>query len=233
MCGRFAQYSLTKAIEALRVNKTFAQVPPRYNVAPSQAVAAIVQPSDADRRGTWLCWGLIPSWAKDPAISTSTKLSNPYKLINARSETVAEKPSFRYAFKHRRCLIPTNGFYEWQKLEGSKSKKQPYFISLQNNDPFVFAGLWERWESKEGDILETCTILTTEANELMAPIHDRMPVILQLEDCDRWLDPDFQQVDKLQKLLKPHPAAAMQAYPVSIRVNSPKNDSPECSQPLG
>ena len=199
-------------------------LPPRYNVAPSQTVAAIAQFLENNQR-QWLPlrWGLIPSWAKDMAIG--------YKLINARSETVAEKPSFRSAFKHRRCLIPTNGFYEWQPLVGSK-KKQPYFIGLQNDDPFALAGLWERWESLEGDILETCTILTTTANELVSPIHDRMPVILQPQDYDQWLDPNFKQADKLKGLLKPYPATAMQAYPVSIKVNSPKNDSPECSQRL-
>ena len=232
MCGRFTQFAVTKVAKALQLE--IIDLLPRYNVAPSQPVAAIVQMPETDRRSwLWLRWGLIPSWAKDPAIGTSTTLSNHYKLINARSETVAEKPSFRYAFKHRRCLIPTNGFYEWQRLEGKKGKKQPYFIGLQNDDPFTLAGLWERWESKEGDTLETCTILTTEANELVSPIHDRMPVILQPQDYDRWLDPNFKQNDKLQGLLKPYAAAAMKAYPVSIMVNSPKNDRPECSLPLG
>lgn len=223
MCGRFTQFSITKTIEALQVEAAI-DIPPRYNVAPSQPVAAIVQIPESDQwQWVWLRWGLIPSWAKDQAIG--------YKLINARSETVAEKPSFRYAFKHRRCLIPTNGFYEWQRLEGSKTKKQPYFIGLEDEDTFAFAGLWERWESKAGDTLETCTILTTEANDLVSPIHDRMPVILHAQDYDQWLDPNFKQTDKLQELLKPY-AAAMKAYPVSIKVNSPKNDSPECSQPI-
>ncbi|NJL89221.1 MAG: SOS response-associated peptidase [Coleofasciculaceae cyanobacterium SM2_1_6] len=226
MCGRFTQFAITKAAEALQVEAIDEAIdlPPRYNIAPAQTVAAIAQLPENDQR-QWLPlrWGLIPSWAKDLAIG--------YKLINARSETVAEKPSFRSAFKHRRCLIPTNGFYEWQHLDGSK-KKQPYFISLQNDDLFTLAGLWERWESLEGDILETCTILTTTANELVSPIHDRMPVILQPQDYDQWLDPNFKQADKLQELLKPYSAKAMQAYPVSIKVNSPKNDSPECSQRL-
>lgn len=212
MCGRFTQFAVTKAAEALQVEAI--DLPPRYNIAPTQTVAAIAQlPEHTQRQWLPLRWGLIPSWAKDMAIGS--------KLINARSETVAAKPSFRSAFKHRRCLIPTNGFYEWQPLGGSK-KKQPYFIGLQNDDPFTLAGLWERWESPEGDILETCTILTTTANELVSPIHDRMPVILQTQDYDQWLDPNFKQADKLQGLLKPYPAAAMQAYPVSIQRMSEK-----------
>lgn len=231
MCGRFSQYHAVEAIaEAFQVDEII-DLPHRYNIAPSQPVAAIVQLPDSDRRKLkWLRWGLIPSWAKDPAIG--------YKLINARAETASEKPSFRSAFKHRRCLIPSDGFYEWQRLEGSKTKKQPYYFSLKDNNPFAFAGLWERWESKEGDIVETCTILTTEANELVSPIHDRMPVILHPKDYALWLDPNFTSSDslqdaycRLQALLKPYPSEAMIAYPVSSKVNSPKNDSPECNQP--
>ena len=224
MCGRFSQYHAAEAIaEAFEVDEEI-DLPPRYNIAPSQPVAAILQLSDTNRRKLqWLRWGLIPSWAKDPAIG--------YKLINARAETASEKPSFRSAFKHRRCLIPSDGFYEWQRLEGSKTKKQPYYFSLKDNNPFAFAGLWERWENPEGDIVETCTILTTEANELVSPIHDRMPVILHSKDYDLWLDPNFISSDSLQALLNPYPSEAMIAYPVSSKVNSPKNDSPECNQP--
>jgi putative SOS response-associated peptidase YedK len=224
MCGRFAQFHSAQAIaEAFELDEEI-HLSPRYNIAPSQPVAAILQLSDTNRRELhWLRWGLIPSWAKDPAIG--------YKLINARAETASEKPSFRSAFKHRRCLIPSDGFYEWQRLEGSKTKKQPYYFSLRDNNPFAFAGLWERWESPEGDIVETCTILTTEANELVSPIHDRMPVILHPKDYDLWLDPNFTSSDSLQALLNPYPSEAMIAYPVSSKVNSPKNDSPECNQP--
>ncbi|WP_256377882.1 SOS response-associated peptidase [Synechococcus sp. PCC 7502] len=155
-----------------------------------------------------------------------------FKLINARSETVSEKPSFRYAFKHRRCLIPTDGFYEWQRVEGSKTKKQPYFFGLKDANIFAFAGLWERWESPEGDIIETCTILTTEANDVVRPIHDRMPVILDPKDYEIWLDPNLTSIDRLTPLLKPYPPEAMTAYPVSSNVNSPKNNTPECKQPV-
>ncbi|CAN1212554.1 Abasic site processing protein [Tumidithrix helvetica PCC 7403] len=220
MCGRFTQFHSAEAIaEAFEVDVE--DLPPRYNIAPSQPIAAIVQRLDEPRKLLWLRWGLIPSWAKDPAIG--------YKLINARSETAFEKPSFRYAFKHRRCLIPTDGFYEWQRLEGSK--KQPFFIGLKDSSPFAFAGLWERWESKEGDIVETCTILTTEANDLVSPIHDRMPVILHPKDYDLWLDPKFTRSDRLQALLVPYPSEFMVSHPVGTKVNSPKNDSPECLQP--
>jgi putative SOS response-associated peptidase YedK len=166
-------------------------------------------------------WGLIPSWAKDPAIA--------YKLINARSETASEKPSFNYAFKHWRCLIPTDGFYEWQRVEGSKTKKQPYFFSLKTQNIFALAGLWERWESPEGDIIETCAILTTEANDVLRPIHDRMPVILNSENWDMWLDPSFSNKHELQEILKPFSADAMTSHPVSTVVNSPKNNSLECT----
>jgi putative SOS response-associated peptidase YedK len=178
-----------------------------------------------------LQWGLIPAWAKDPSIG--------YKTINARAETAAEKPSFRAAFRHRRCLIPADGFYEWQQAADRKGKKQPYFISLQDRQPFAFAGLHEYWENPTGEILETCTILTTSANEIMAPIHDsavptlseRMPVILAPDEYALWLDSNA-KIDRLQALLDPYPAATMQLYPVSTLVNSPKNDSAECRQPL-
>jgi putative SOS response-associated peptidase YedK len=233
MCGRFTLFHSAEAIaEAFQVDTTdLPPLPPRYNIAPSQPVAAIVQiPDEPKRKLHWLRWGLIPSWAKDPAIG--------YKLINARAETAFEKPSFRSAFKHRRCLIPSDGFYEWQRIEGSKSKKQPYYFSLKDNDPFALAGLWERWESQEGDIVETCTILTTDANDLVSPIHDRMPVILNPQDYDLWLTPNFTSTDslrdaycRLQAMLKPYPSEAMKAHPVSSIVNSPKNDSPECNRP--
>ncbi|WP_026103005.1 SOS response-associated peptidase [Pseudanabaena sp. PCC 6802] len=225
MCGRFSQYHSAREIaEAFQVD-TDDDLPPRFNIAPSQTVAAIVRTPDAPQRQLrWLRWGLIPSWAKDPAIA--------YKLINARAETAAEKPSFRHAFKHRRCLIPSDGFYEWQRAEGSKSKKQPYYFSLKDSALFAYAGLWESWESPEGNIVETCTILTTHANDTVSPIHERMPVILNPDDYDLWLDPAIVYTDRLQALLKPYPAEATIAYPVSSKVNSPKIDSPECNQPL-
>ncbi len=197
---------------------------PRYNVAPSQSVAAIVQLPDASRPQLQILrWGLIPSWAKDPKIG--------YKLINARAETVSEKPLFRSAFGKRRCLIPATGFYEWQQVEGSRLK-QPYFIGVQDEGLFAFAGLYEQWESPDGDVLETCTIITTTANEIVASIHERMPVILAGQEYALWLDPSFGKIDRLQALLAPYPASGMTVYPISNLVNNPKNDSPECKQPM-
>jgi putative SOS response-associated peptidase YedK len=231
MCGRFSQAFYSQAddvtrrasfAEAFQVNTTHFP-PPRYNVAPSQLVAAIFQIRNSTHRQLHLFrWGLVPAWVKDP-----TKHNKP---INARSETVTEKPSFRAAFRYRRCLIPADGFYEWQKV--NSRQKQPYFLSLQDSTPLAFAGLYEEWESPAGEFIESCTILTTTANELVSPIHDRMPVILDPQDYAMWLDPSFDKSDKLQALLKPYPAAAMQAYPVSTLVNSPETDTVECQQRL-
>jgi putative SOS response-associated peptidase YedK len=223
MCGRFCQVSSAADIAAVFKAES-SEISPRYNVAPSQAVVAIVRvPDPDDPQVKSLQWGLIPSWAKDPKIGS--------KLINARAETVSEKPSFRSAFRKRRCLIPANGFYEWQQVEGSR-QKQPYFIGLQDEGLFAFAGLYEQWGSPDGDVLETCTIITTTANELMAPIHERMPVILAEKEYTQWLDPSFEKIDRLQVLLDPYPASEMKLYPVSSLVNNPKNDSPDCKQPM-
>jgi putative SOS response-associated peptidase YedK len=220
MCGRFVRSSSAQTIAAM-FGVEIGDLPASYNIAPSQSVAAILQP-DTDPQLHWLRWGLIPAWAKDLKIG--------YKLINARSETVAEKPSFRTAFRQRRCLIPADGFYEWQQVEGSR-QKQPYFIGLQDERPFAFAGLYERWESPDGETIDSCTIVTTTANDLVAPIHERMPVILAPQEYAQWLDPGFKEIDRLQALLDPYPAAEMIIYPVSSLVNSPKNNSPECKYP--
>jgi putative SOS response-associated peptidase YedK len=221
MCGRFVRSSSAQTIAAM-FGVEIGDLPPSYNIAPSQSVAAVWQLPDPDPQLHWLRWGLIPTWAKDPKIG--------YKLINARAETVAEKPSFRAAFRQRRCLIPADGFYEWQQVQGSR-QKQPYFIGLQDKRPFAFAGLYERWESPNGETIATGTIVTTAANEAVAPIHDRMPVILAPQDYAQWLDPGFREIDRLQALLDPYPAAEMIIYPVSSLVNSPKNNSPACKCP--
>lgn len=223
MCGRFVRASSAETISAM-FEVEIGDLPASYNIAPSQSVAAIVQLPDTSKpQLQMLRWGLIPAWAKDPKIG--------YKLINARAETVSEKPSFRVAFQQRRCLIPADGFYEWQQVEGSR-QKQPYFIGLQDDErPFAFAGLYERWESPDGDTIYTCTIVTTAANDLVAPIHDRMPVILAPQEYARWIDPGFSEIDGLQAMLDPYPAAEMIMYPVSSLVNSPKNDRPECKYP--
>ncbi|MGH7369454.1 MAG: SOS response-associated peptidase, partial [Candidatus Methylomirabilaceae bacterium] len=195
------------------------EVGPRYNIAPTQTV--IVVNDDGTRHLMQMQWGLIPSWAKDPTIGT--------RMINARGETVATKPAFRAALRRRRCLIPADGFYEWQPVG---RRKQPVYITLKTREPFSFAGLWEIWTSREGKELKTCTIITTEANELLKPIHDRMPVILTKEAESVWLGPTIQDPAILLPLLTPYPAQEMEVHPVSTRVNNPTHDSPECIQPL-
>jgi putative SOS response-associated peptidase YedK len=221
MCGRFA---LIVSGEAVAEQFDLAETPllaPRYNIAPTQPVAAVRLAVHSGRRElTHFHWGLIPSWAKD------TKMSS--RMINARSETVSDKPSFRSAFKRRRCLIPASGFYEWQQLGSSK---QPMFIQAQDGGLLALAGLWETWHAPDGGEIDSCTILTTEPNELMAPIHNRMPVIIEPADYDLWLDPGDRPEDGLH-LLRPYPAPKMSFYPVSTYVNKPGNDDARCIQPL-
>jgi putative SOS response-associated peptidase YedK len=195
---------------------------PRYNIAPSQPVAAIrIAPDTATRQLLLLRWGLIPSWAKDPKIG--------HQCINAKAETVAEKPSFRAAFKTRRCLVIATGFYEWQ-VQGRA--KQPMWIGLKSHRPFAFAGLWEQWQPSDGAVIESCTILTTESNELLRPIHNRMPVMLVPTAYDQWLDPTVQQAEPLKALLRPYPSEELTAYPVSTLVNNPHNDGRQCLEPV-
>lgn len=221
MCGRFtltiSPEQLQQAIPGLNVPSEMA---PRYNIAPSQPVAVV--PNDGQRRLDYYIWGLIPSWAKDPAIGN--------RMINARAETLAEKPSFRAAFRRRRCLIPADGFYEWQQTPGQKAKT-PFYIRLKSGEPFAFAGLWENWNAPDGSQVLSCAIITTAPNALMEPIHNRMPVILPPAAYDRWLESDEQNPAALQNLLQPFPAQAMIAYPVSSLVNRPENDVAACIQP--
>jgi putative SOS response-associated peptidase YedK len=231
MCGR---YTLSQSAEAIAKSfdisdtQNITSLQPQYNIAPTQAVLVVLQNQDINKRVLQrLRWGLIPSWAKDASMGA--------KLMNARAETVAEKPSFRAAFKRRRCLVIADGFYEWQHQEGKKEgKKQPFYFQLQDKQPFAFAGLWEHWQPPEAEAEEiaSCTILTTNANELMQPIHDRIPVILQSEDYDLWLDVQVQDPEMLKPLLQPFPAEAMTAYPVSTVVNNARNNTPECIVPL-
>ena len=226
MCGR---YSLTSPVEGVRQVFGFLEQPnlaARHNIAPTQEVLAVRRHQDEPgaapaRHLVMLRWGLIPAWAKDIAIGS--------RMINARAETVAEKPAFRAAFAKRRCLVIADGFYEWR---GEAGGKQPYRATLADGGPFGFAGLWESWKSRaDGAVIESCTILTTEANELLRPIHPRMPVILDPADFDVWLDPT-RPAAALQAILRPHPAGAMTVYPVSRRVNSVANDDAELIQPL-
>lgn len=215
MCGRFV---LTADAEQIQLAFQLSSAPephaPRFNIAPSQPIAVIT--NDDPRALTFHRWGLIPSWAKDPVIGN--------KLINARSETADEKPSFRSAFKRRRCLIPTDGFFEWKK---QGSSKLPMFIHMNDHHLFAFAGLWEVWYGPEGEEIRTATILTTEPNPLMSEIHNRMPVILPPDAYDLWLTPGEASTEKLKQLMKPFDAQAMAAYPVSTFVNKPMNDTPE------
>lgn len=221
MCGRFT-LTQPEAIASTFAIDNVLELEPRYNIAPAQLVSTVLQTAENNTRQLQLLrWGLVPSWAKDPAIGS--------KMINARSETVAEKPSFRSAFRNRRCLIIADGFYEWQRQE---RKKQPFYFRLQNHQPFAFAGLWEHWQSPDGEEIETCTILTTEANELMSSIHNRMPVILSPQDYDLWLDPTVKKPEQLQQLLNPYSSEAMTSYPVSTLVNKPTNNTPECVNSL-
>lgn len=219
MCGRFTlKTPVQKIVAAFEVAgdlPLFDQLPPRYNVAPTQPVLA-VELREGRRRLTQLRWGLVPAWADSPAVGN--------RLINARADTVASKPSFRNAFARRRCLVVADGFYEWKK---TGKAKQPYYIGVRSGEPFAMAGLAESWQ-RAGDRVESCTIITTEPNELMAGMHDRMPAILPAADYDLWLDPEFEDRAKLLSLLRPYPADELTAYPVSTLVNSPKNDDPAC-----
>ena len=220
MCGRFTNKAKPEEIEnefkVGKINpKLFAT--PRFNIAPTQIILVALE-LEGERIISNLKWGLIPSWAKDGSIGS--------KMINARAETLAEKPSFKNAFKSRRCIIPASGFYEWQKQ--AKGAKQPFYFYLKDKDVFGFAGLYEEWLDKEsGELVETCTIITTEANKVLEPIHERMPVILKPKDYDQWLDEKEKDTDKLQKLLAPYPSDEMASYQVSKAVNIPGNDSPD------
>ncbi len=219
MCGR---YTLKTPIDALaeyfEVEDYPSSLTPSYNIAPTQDIAAVVE-EDEERKLEVFRWGLIPSWAKDPAIGN--------KMINARAETVSEKPSFRSAFKKRRCLIVADGFYEWQK---TGSGKQPYHFRIKDSSPFAFAGLWEIWD-KEGEEIRSCSIITTDANDLMNEIHHRMPVILHPENYGVWLDQGFDEKEALMDLLRPYPSDEMEAYPVSRKVNRPSNNEPGVVEP--
>ncbi len=224
MCGRFTLASDTK-----KLVETFAgfelppeKMGPRYNIAPSQPVAVVA--NNGQNKIEFFKWGLIPFWAKDPQIGN--------RMINARAETLANKPSFKNAYRRRRCLVLADGFYEWRKEPDSRSKT-PMYIQLASGEPFAFAGLWESWYSKQKDkTILSCTIITTTPNKLLAQIHNRMPVILPPETYGLWLAAVECSPDELNGLLLPYPAVEMIAYQVLTVVNSPRNDSPECVAPV-
>jgi putative SOS response-associated peptidase YedK len=221
MCGRYSSHLPPDEIARIFRLDTIPNLPARYNVAPTQPVPVVRRRTDGRRELVQLRWGLIPAWAEEASIGN--------KLINARAETVATKPSFRDAFAKRRCLVVTSAFYEWDKRA---SPKQPWCITLKDAKPFGFAGLWERWrDPAEGEVIETTTIITGEANELVDPIHNRMPVIIAQADHDAWLAPETPR-NRLLALLRPYPADRMRAYPVSTRVNSVRNDEAAILEPL-
>lgn len=236
MCGRFTLATPAEEWAALFGLAEVPSLPARYNVAPTQTVPVVraglearlrrTRPESADERAgpgrelALVRWGLIPHWAKEAGGGST--------LINARSETVAEKPSFRDAFHERRCLVVADGFYEWQAMG---RRKQPYWIGLSDRRPFAFAGLWDRWQPEGGEALDSCTILTTDANDALRDLHDRMPVILDAGDYDRWLDPDAASWE-IEPMLRPYPAERMTFFPVSTRVNWVDHDDPGCIEPL-
>jgi putative SOS response-associated peptidase YedK len=222
MCGRFALYTDPIALAKKFQTENLLDLQPSYNVAPSQTIP-IIRNEQGHRLFALARWGLIPSWAKDIRIG--------YNTINARADTVAEKPSFRSAFQRRRCLIPADGSFEWQEIAGNKIK-QPWYISLTNQEPMALAGLWEHWQGSDGSEIESCTIIVTAGNEMMQPIHDRMPVILSPETWATWLDTANTNKQGLHSLLTQYPAEEMAAWPVSTVVNSPRHNSGECIQPI-
>lgn len=216
MCGRFVA-----DIPADELKKIFnliesQQLEPRFNVAPTQ-LSAVVRNLGEHNRLDLLKWGLVPGWSKDPSFGS--------RLINARSETVTEKPAFRHAIKYRRCIVPTSGFYEWEQ---TGKKKQPYYIQMADQTPMCLAGLWESWKAPDGNFLETFTILTTAANKLVAPLHDRMPVILQPDTFNLWLNNTIHDPDHLKQLYQPFPDELLQVFKVPDLVNNPRFDSPAC-----
>lgn len=221
MCGRFTLQTPASGLAALFDGLRFPNLIPRYNICPTQPVATIRESSPGEKQVAMLRWGLVPFWAKDLKIGA--------RMINARSETVATKPAFRAAFKSRRCLVLADGFYEWKK---DGKTKQPFYISRSDHQPFCLAGLWETWTDKSKDDntprIETCTILTTTANEILSPLHDRMPVFLERDQFDFWLDPEFSDRPKLESILIPCSSDFLQTHPVDTLVNKVANDSPEC-----
>lgn len=228
MCGRYTQTSSwSELVHLYRIieGATPLNLRPRYNIAPTQDVIVVRSAPDSGGRAlTRMRWGLVPHWARDIAIGAP--------LINARAETVAEKPSFRDAYRRRRCLIPADGFYEWQKRPGGV--KQPYRITLRHQQSFAFAGLWECWEKAfDGMPVQSCAIITTEANDSLRPIHGRMPVILNTANHDAWLDADGHDGAEVAAFLRPYRSEAIAASPVGTYVNSAANDDPKCLEPPG
>jgi putative SOS response-associated peptidase YedK len=222
MCGRYTLTVDAAVLAELFELEPLTELTPRYNISPTQIVPIVRAEATGRREWATVRWGLIPSWAKDAGIAS--------RLINARAETAADKPSFRSAMKRRRCLVPADGFYEWT---ATNDGKQPHHIRFRDRRPFAFAGLWESWAPSGAEPVESCTILTTEANDLIAPLHERMPVILPTTRFDGWLASGGLDPDVAETMFLPHPAEGLEAVPVSTLVNSPRNDSPRCLAPVG
>ncbi len=217
MCGRYALTSSPEVI-AERFNLLWLpEISAHYNIAPDQMIPVVLATPEG-RRVAHLKWGLIPSWATDPAMGA--------RLINARAESLADKPAFRNAYRKRHCLIPADAFYEWKPIG---ARKQPYYIYMADKKPFAMGGLWEYWINAAGETVETCVLITTDANELLAKFHGRMPLIIRPGDYDAWLDASNPMVEEL---LKPFPSEEMRCYPVSYHVNKAANDDPECIKPI-
>jgi putative SOS response-associated peptidase YedK len=222
MCGRFKLEAKPGRIAEEFDLAEEPEVTPRYNIAPTQPVLAVVQDrKEPVRHAREMRWGLVPSWATDLSIGNS--------LINARAESILEKPAFKEAFRKRRCLIPADGFYEWKR---AGSTKQPYHFGRADGDVFAFAGVWDRWQSPEGKWIESCSILTTDANALLNEVHDRMPVIVPREQYALWLDPDVEESPDLKEVMRPFDSRQMKGYPVSKTVNSPNNETSACAEEI-
>lgn len=220
MCGRFTFAISPEMLSAIFGVSSLEDLPRRFNIAPTQQVL-VIRGTDAGNQAAFLRWGLIPSWARDPSIGS--------RMINARSESVHEKPAFRHAIRYRRCIIPAGGFYEWMEEGG---KKFPRYVRMKDAAPMGFAGIWDHWKNPAGETMETCSILTTASNRLIRPLHDRMPVILPPQEYDLWLDRNIIEPETLQPLYQPYPEDLMEMYPVSPFVNNPRNDSPACIEPF-
>ena len=224
MCGRFVQnFTFETFQQSFNIQTAESEIPPNFNVAPTQEILTIIK-HDNENKLERVHWGLVPFWAKDVTIGS--------RMIKARAETVSSKPSFRNAFKKRRCLIPASGFYEWK---GEKGHKQPYYITIPTDEPFAFAGLWETWSDKEGDddsVYKSCTIITTATSKSIVELHNRMPVILDPKAYEQWLDVEIQKPKELESILKECSINEMKYHPVSKLVNSVKNNDPNCIKPI-
>lgn len=221
MCGRFTSFLSPEILENTFGVQAPPDISPRYNVAPTQQVWIIREAATGGRHLSSVRWGLVPHWAKDLSIGS--------RMINARCETVHEKPAFRQAIRSRRCIVPASGFFDWAT---TPTGKIPHYVTMRDGSPLAFAGIWESWKTPEGEPLETCAILTTAANNLIAPIHDRIPVILHPTEFDHWLDRSLNNPEKLQRFYQPYPAELLQEWEVSTIVNNASHETPETIAPV-